>query len=559
MLRVSQFALFVGLASFSVSSVRLDDASDTLEDLEGQMEEEHLTYQITAEDFEQEASHGARAIEEQTCQRVRASLVSRLQTFIDVLRNQCEGYDNCSGSFSENRTEDISPISIGIADDIMVADNKGCIREVMEHPDVSKEVEEVNKYRAETTTWSVPSIPALQGRISTGFANLASWQLALVNMDRVMDEKFAIKEEEFQARACDPTCRSCKREKGSPFFKCVLKDYHVMPSAAEDGITCPDRPVRRMSKFWQWKATCVLDGTLQSRFHDVRVDAMLTCGSRSLLSTLKHPNGMSDDHMKSCMLVEQGMVLSEEKLRSWKQFSELKADGNVSDGMLKTFASFVAVSTGVGLAGLREESEDQMPLGGTDWQALLEDDTFTAVPYGLYDSLKCQEFFPTYHKSYGWFANIVGVGVGVLSLPLIPFVSMAGLVLTLHSLIWKVMGWRQYKGNKVFVKSLLAFLVPQFMTPYWGFTLGRHFFRSQKGENYWVDRQYKETNKLGCPGGLLNLGAGAMKSTCFGGLGVGQSEHLTCWRGGPDAVVKTLNVTCQGEFDGVLTWSGKSC
>merc|ERR1719210_422473 len=151
-----------------------------------------------------------------------------------------------------------------------------------------------------------------------------------------------------QQRACDSACYSCTNMHGGrarssddwldPFrFKCILKRRYELPTGP--GIHCLPAK-RRVSRPWAFKSWCTNQDWVEWHFQSVRIAAMGTCASHSLVALILSGSAMPEPFMRSCMFLEQGQVLPVADLRAWKAWIEdlqgqrrnNEGDGVVSEG-----------------------------------------------------------------------------------------------------------------------------------------------------------------------------------------------------------------------------------
>merc|ERR1719512_276208 len=208
---------------------------------------------------------------------------------------------------------------------IMGLDEKSCLKAAMQDTDVKRRVRNVNEHR----TTLINQVPTQNGRdrASLAFSRLPSWQDALVEMGSEMVDR----DELYPGQLNVPTPSQCIEmtwSHGGMFkgeekdkFKCILesKDKSNPPSNGNPRYSC-STPVRRTWKFWEYKTWCELPGWIMDAYQNARISAMVTCGTHSLVATLKSDVAMPDELIRTCMLVEQRMVVGHSELMDYKDF-----------------------------------------------------------------------------------------------------------------------------------------------------------------------------------------------------------------------------------------------
>lgn len=339
-------------------------------------------------------------------------------------------------------------LAAGFATTVMSLDEKKCLKSVIAQTDVATRLDKINTFKRQ---FGKLSDNATAARVQRGFAQLASWQDSLMGLPLV-DQEMLFPKNILDAVSCPQPCSSCTDKHNSFFkgkettkFKCLLprKQRNSPPSTNPklSFLKC-DKPKRRTWKFWQYKTWCTVQHWVAEIYDQARVAAMISCGSHTMLSTLRTGKDMTPAMLRTCMLVEQRMAVTMKEVRDFKTYLGQEGDGIVSVEMQSLFGVFLSLSTAQGLAGARDAS--QPPPSGDQWLQLYKNSTFTLLPPALVDSVPCDPPITNRQIFLGAFAAVVAIGsasmLAVLaSMPLVllgaVFYILAGAVFVFDGIV----------------------------------------------------------------------------------------------------------------------------
>lgn len=531
--------LFLSLAPMALC-VRVDS------DFEENVESDLGVGQMTPEDRDQIMEAGIRELSD-TAWDCPNELPFRLRTglerFLEVLEGQCDNITNiCRTNYTLNETHRVEAAVTFLNEALFQADIRGCAAEMMNLPEVQPILAAIDGYRP--LFERADDIPGVRDRTLAVFDQMASWQQALVALgDSIMDRRLRYSED--QQRACDSACHSCSGIHGGkwgdnaePFrFKCILKRRHELP--AGPGIHCLPAK-RRVSRPWAFKTWCTNQDWVEWHFQSVRVSAMTTCATHSLVARIQSGSVMPDQFMLSCMLWEQGQALYEEDLMAWRDWIEGQAeagDGVVSEGWRATLLGYFAMSTAEGMAGMREASQNTTRLSPDDWTRLLQREEFNVLPQGVSGTLDCAPtLYPTAgQRLHGMFAVVASGLIGVASIVLVPFAMVGGLGLFVLGLIRNMfIGCTDdYCFDRyLWAAGLVGGLTALVWLPPWVIT-----------NTFGRIRPAIRRDHLGgdCAGGLLQLGNSA--PVCFQAMKKGDAQTIEC----PGNSARSVVISCDPE------------
>jgi len=483
------------------------------------------------EEFVQKAQEGKQKVAAIQCSEVTSNILEALEKFQSTIEN---------GTFGEEEFLSIRGVAATVATSIMTLDEKRCLMAAMTDEDVVSRVANITQLK--DTIIGTPDANVSM-KLRHAFTRLSTWQQALVEMGtKFVDRRLLFPGEIGNIFNCPQPCYKCTREHNSLFkpdekfkFKCLLKSEHKNrpPSLHEQRLRC-DKPKRRTSVFWEYKTWCSVPGWIADAYQNARISAMISCGSQSLMSTLKFNELMSDELIRTCMLAEQRMAVTMPELRSYKQFLAKEEEAGVPAIWQHTFAVFMSVSTAQGLVGLRESSEDP-PTSDDDWEKFIRSSNYTLLPPELVSSVPCEPPVNKRELFLGTFSAVlaVGAGVAVSVLLALPFVFMIGLCFYL------VAQGFLYNLPHAFV---FAAVIPRIFKDVFAPVAVRVY-----------NALFPQAEAKVCPRGLLAMGESEL--VCIAGMSKLEAKRYVC----PADTSRSVVVSCEPEFNGLVVFRGEAC
>merc|ERR1719210_1756954 len=456
----------------------------------------------------------------------------------------------------------IQDISTCLATVIMALDEKRCLQEVMNHSDIVEMVELVNSRRQAFLNGGSADQDA---RVQLAFSRLAAWQDSLVALGAKMLDRDELYPRDLQNEmTCPRPCNRCTFEHGGILkgvekdrFKCILGSVAYSNPPSDSRLKC-SKPVRRTWKFWEYKSWCEVPGWILEAYQNARISAMVTCGIHSLTATLKANATMTDDLLRICMLVEQQMVVSLSELTSYRNWMSTPDDGVVPLTTQHAFGAFLTLATADGLVGIRDSASVLPPAQGETWENVLEGTGYTLLPPAVVDSVPCNPPINNWEVFVGGFAAVAGIGAAVMlgTLAAIPLALVSGFFFVLAALVLLsevTFTSRQCmvtdcatSGEAAKVIALLGLVtaaaIPQFFVTV--------FAKSSVAvRNALLGDQTAKP----CPRGLLVIPGTA--PICLSDMEKLEAKRYSC----PADESRSTVVTCEPEFNGVITIRGSPC
>merc|ERR1719210_1884558 len=456
----------------------------------------------------------------------------------------------------------IQDISTSLAIVIMALDEKRCLQEVMNHSDVVEMVEHVNSRRQALLNGGSAQQDA---RVQLAFSRLAAWQDSLVALGAKMVDRDELYPRDLQNEmTCPRPCNRCTFEHGGIFkgvekdrFKCILGSVAYSNPPSDSRLKC-SKPVRRTWKFWEYKSWCEVPGWIAEAYQNARISAMVTCGIHSLTATLKTNATMTDDLLRICMLVEQQMVVSLSELTTYRDWMSKTDDGVVPQTTQHAFGAFLTLATADGLVGIRDTASVLPPAENETWESVLEGIGYTLLPPAVVDSVPCNPPINNWEVFIGGFAAVAGIGAAVMlgtlaSIPLALvsgfFFVLAGLVLLSEvTVVSEQCILARCHGNADAAQAVAqlglvtAAAIPQFFVTV--------FAKSSVAvRNALLGDQTAKP----CPRGLLVIPGTA--PICLSDMEKLEAKRYSC----PADESRSTVVTCEPEFNGVITIRGSPC
>lgn len=267
----------------AVRQIDLDTITDSERSLKVSAAEEKAY-----KDFEQAVEEGARIESELTCEDIASQMPSEITKAREVLGELFQ---------SPNMSEETETRAMQTSEEIMAlaaaADGKKCLPAVMNAPSVQTGISGLLAQRL----GNVLIAPDSYGTTSMdrAYNRLIAWQQGTLDQAGPDLERTALMPADIEAN-CPAPCGSCSREhnswrKGEEMFKfkCLLN--HGEASPAQAGLECT--PPRRRRSFWRphkWgrKSWCTVHDWQQQACRQLRVTAMVGCGTDLILQTILH-------------------------------------------------------------------------------------------------------------------------------------------------------------------------------------------------------------------------------------------------------------------------------
>jgi len=521
--------------------------------------------EVLSDDLAEKAADGLKKVEAIECIEVAEGFADGLDQFHIQLQSVCLSDDSvCAGNFPPK--DDLQYLATGLATTVMTMDEKRCLKDVITQDIVASRLAKINTFKAQLGQLRDN---ATATRVQLAFAQLASWQDSLVSIgSKLVDRKMLFPKDIL--KNCPWPCHFCTNKHNSMFkgvettkFKCGLPRRHrnTPPSTHNKRLTC-EKPRRRMLKFWEYKTWCTVQDWVAEIYDQARLAAMISCGSHSILSTLRSGGTMSEDLLRTCMLVEQRMAVTMQEVRVYKEFLGEEDTGTVPVEVQSLFGVFLATSTAQGLAGARDAS--QPPPSDDNWLKLYSNSTFTLLPPALVNSVPCDPPIQNRQILLGAFAAVVGIGSAVMLsiLAVIPLVLLGGFFFILAGVLIVLSSGGEGDSRRRHIRrrrsqpnagqraarSLAMMGVAAFKSIPDMFS---KTFRKTAAKVYHKLRPAVPA-KL-CPRGLLFLNNSP--PICISDMDKLEAKRYTC----PADESRSIVVSCEDEFDGLVAVRGEPC
>lgn len=450
-----------------------------------------------------------------------------------------------------SRTERVHNITTTLATAVMALDEKRCMVEALQDQDLQNYMTRL--YSKRVSLYTDEANPESSRRAQLAFSRLGSWQEALVGLgEHMIDREQLYPRDLSNIYDCPQPCNRCSHDHSSLFkgeesdkFKCYLNGR--TPPNPE--IFHCDKVTRRSWQFWEYKTWCTVPGWIMDSYQNARIAAMVTCGTHSLLATLRTDEVMPADVKRTCMLVEQRMVVTYEELQVYKEFMVSGDDGVVPLGLQYVFGAYVTMATAQGLVALRDSTTD-VPTSNDDWQELLIGNGFTLLPPALVPSVPCRPPVDNWEVFMGAFAAVAAIGSGAMMgiLAVMPLVLLTGLFFVLAFVVLLAViqtaggGGGEIPVVIAYFGVVAASLIPQIFVSVF----------SQVSTNVYNALVPQKSTKA-CPAGIVFLPGS--EPTCIEALDVLEAKRYTC----PLDVSRAVVVSCEPEFNGVAVLRGNPC
>jgi len=271
-------------------------------------------------------------------------------------------------------------------------------------------------------------------------------------------------------------------------------------------------------------------------YQQVRITSSVSCGSLSILQTLKGGEEMPDETMRACMEVEQRMAVSMEEFMAYRTYLEAPLDGRTPEGIIHAFSLFLTSQTAEGLAGLQKSAEGRAP-DDLLFEKLANSSNFTFLPPGMIADIPCDPPVKPSAVMMGVFRSIHIATAGPL----------AGLLATLPLVIFLVF-WYAIIGIIASQIGLFVLFIPHTYVGLLFYPIIKALWTPPAQAAYQrVAAKYENAPKAvaeGCPQGLLKLGSSTPQ--CIGPMKHGDALRIACPGGGSGSAV----VTCESKYNG---------
>jgi len=552
---LGRFALFMSLDALlrgaPCSGMRKKAALAIVDHLRSELKsavktDDAATMQVV-EDVVEQAMVGAHNFEEWNCDDVTSSLLGSLGLLDNFL-------------FDSTMEPLMQDISSTLATVVMALDEKHCLKEAMRNSTVQSRVNDVNSHRARFLAEGTAEVNA---RMQLAFSRLVSWQEALVALGNEMLDRSELYPRNVNSFNCPPPCTVCTFEHGGLFkeaekdkFKCILHSENKdnPPSNGNSRFAC-DVPKRRTFKFWEFKTWCAVPGWVLDAYQNARISAMVTCGMNSLLGTLKANAVMSQEHLQTCMLVEQRMVVNMDELTAYREFMATEDDGVVPLATQHSFGAFLTLATADGLVGLRDNANELPPAADERWTDLLLGGSYTLLPPALVDSVPCNPPINNWEVFVGGFAAVAGIGASTMlaALASIPLVLLTGFffvlagVVFLGEVVYSLENYGPTRPGHIALEVAKIGLLTSALIP----DLFVNVFAQTSTAVY--NALVPEKTVKPCPRGLLFLPGS--EPICLADMAKLEAKRYAC----PQDESRSIVISCEPEFNGVIALRGSPC
>merc|ERR1712129_240054 len=246
-------------------------------------------------------------------------------------------------------------------------------------------------------------------------------------------------------------------------------------------------------------------------------------------------------------------------VRLWKEFLGTESDDAVPVLAQQTFGALLAVSTAQGLSGARDAAENNPPPSRDGWADLYKNDNYTMLPPALVNSVPCNPPITNRQLFLGAFSAVLALGsaTAMAVIAVMPLVLLSAFFYVLGSII--IVGASENSGHEhrrrhgergetrlaVAMYTLgakAAATIPSMFTSRFVPTAHKVY------RKLWPADQPKS-----CKRGLLFVSNSP--PICISDMDTHEAKRYTC----PADKSRSLVVSCEAEFDGLVAIRGEAC